>query len=57
MMAIRDYPLIGTWRIVGADLWDRDYLDLVEPASIIMRANARGEIAFRRHASEPRSRI
>jgi len=22
--------LIGRWRIVEADLWDRDYLDLVE---------------------------
>ncbi len=31
------YPLIGEWRIVEADLWDRDYLDLVEPASITWR--------------------
>ena len=46
MMAIRDYPLIGTWRIVEADLWDRDYLDLVEPASITIRADGHGEIAF-----------
>ena len=30
----RDHPcaLIGTWRTVEADLWDRDYLNLVEPA-------------------------
>jgi len=46
MMAIRDHPLIGKWRIVEADLWDRDYLDLVEPASIIIRADGHGEIAF-----------
>jgi hypothetical protein len=46
MMAIRDHPLIGTWRIVEADLWDRDYLDLVEPASITIRADGHGEIAF-----------
>ena len=46
MMAIRDHPLIGKWRIVEADLWDRDYLDLVEPASINIRADGRGEIAF-----------
>ena len=45
-MAIRDHPLIGTWRIVEADLWDGDYLDLVEPASITIRADGRGEIAF-----------
>jgi len=26
--------LIGRWRIIEADLWDRDYLDLVEPAHL-----------------------
>jgi hypothetical protein len=46
MMVIRDHPLIGKWRIVDADLWDRDYLDLVEPASINIRADGHGEIAF-----------
>ena len=25
---------LGRWRIVEADQWDRDYLDLVEPAFI-----------------------
>jgi hypothetical protein len=24
--------LIGRWRIVEADIWERDYLDLVEPS-------------------------
>jgi hypothetical protein len=38
--------LIGRWRIVEADLWDRDYLDLVEPASLIIQADGHGEIAF-----------
>ena len=38
--------IIGRWRIVEADLWDRDYLDLVEPAAMTIRANGRGEIAF-----------
>ena len=51
MMAILDDPLIGTWRIDEADLWDRGYLDLVEPASITIRADGHGEIAFG-HASE-----
>ena len=46
MTAISDHPLIGTWRIVEADLWDRDYLDLVEPASITFRKDGRGEFAF-----------
>jgi hypothetical protein len=38
--------LVGRWRIVEADIWDRQYLDLCGPASIIIRANGRGEIAF-----------
>jgi hypothetical protein len=32
MSAAKDCELIGRWRIVEADLWERDYLDLVEPA-------------------------
>jgi len=28
MKAPADCRLIGRWRIVKADLWDRDYLDL-----------------------------
>ncbi|MFZ2159971.1 MAG: hypothetical protein WAV72_28170 [Bradyrhizobium sp.] len=38
--------LLGRWRIVGADLWDRDYLDLCGPAAIVIGAQGRGEIAF-----------
>jgi hypothetical protein len=38
--------LIGRWRIVAADLWDRDYLDLVEPAMLVLRDEGHGEIAF-----------
>jgi len=38
--------LIGRWRIVEADLWDGDYLDLVEPATMTIRADGNGEIAF-----------
>jgi hypothetical protein len=26
--------ILGRWRIVAADQWDREYLDLVEPAFI-----------------------
>lgn len=46
MIAISDHPVLGTWRIVEADLWDRDYLDLVEPARISFGRNGRGEFAF-----------
>ena len=38
--------LVGRWRIVEADVWDRRYLDLCGPATIVIRANGRGEIAF-----------
>ena len=41
-----DCALIGKWRIIEADLWDRDYLDLVEPANIMFDGNGRGEFAF-----------
>ena len=41
-----DRALIGKWRIVEADLWDRDYLDLVEPPRITFEDHGRGEFAF-----------
>jgi hypothetical protein len=34
MTAPAGCQLIGRWRIVEADLWDRDYLDLDGPATI-----------------------
>ncbi len=37
--------LIGGWRIIEADLWDCDYLDLVEPAFVTF-GDGHGEIAF-----------
>lgn len=46
MSAPKGCRLIGRWRIVEADIWDRDYLDLVGPAMMIIRANGHGEIAF-----------
>lgn len=39
-------PLVGSWRIIEADLWDCDYLDLVEPATMTIRADGHGEIVF-----------
>ena len=46
MSAPAGCQIIGRWRIVEADLWDRDYLDLVAPASITIGADGHGEIAF-----------
>ena len=37
--------LIGRWRIVEADLWDRAHLDLCGPAMMTITAQG-GEIAF-----------
>jgi hypothetical protein len=33
MTAVGNHPLIGRWRIVEAEPWDPNYLDLVEPAA------------------------
>ena len=38
--------IIGRWRIVEADIWDRDYLDLVEPAHIKIGDDGWAEFAF-----------
>ncbi len=38
--------LKGKWRIVETELWDSDYLDLVEPAYIALDDKGRGEFAF-----------
>ena len=46
MTAPADCQLIGRWRIVEADLWDRGYLDLGGPATITIGADNNGEIAF-----------
>ena len=37
--------LKGRWRIVEMDLWDNDFLDLVEPAYILF-GDAGGEFVF-----------
>ena len=44
--AAADCLLIGRWRMTGADLWDRDHLDLLEPAMMVIDADGHGEIAF-----------
>ena len=39
-------PLLGRWRSVAANLWDRGCLDLCGPAALIIRPHGDGEIAF-----------
>ena len=36
----------GRWRIVEMDVWDNDFLDLVEEAHLTFTGAADGEIAF-----------
>ena len=36
----------GRWRIVEMDVWDNDFLDLVEEAHLTFKGAADGEIAF-----------
>jgi len=45
MSAVANCRLIGRWRIIEADLWDRAYLDLCGPATLTITAQD-GEIAF-----------
>ena len=46
MSGLAECEVIGRWRIVEADLWDRDYLDLVGPAFIRIGQDGYGELAF-----------
>lgn len=39
-------PFVGRWRIVNADLWDRDYLDLVTEAHVTVPLTGPGDMEF-----------
>jgi hypothetical protein len=46
MSASANCQLLGRWRIVEADLWERDFLDLCGPAYILFATGGHGEFAF-----------
>jgi hypothetical protein len=46
MSASAGCTLVGRWRIVKADIWDRAHLNLSGPATITITDDGRGEIAF-----------
>lgn len=46
MSAPANCQLIGRWRIVSADIWDKSYLDLCGYAAITIGADNCGEINF-----------
>jgi hypothetical protein len=39
-------PFVGRWRIVGADCYERGYLDLVREARLIVPPEGWGEMSF-----------
>jgi hypothetical protein len=40
------HPLAGRWRITEMELWDANFLDLVQPAFISFDGEGGGEFAF-----------
>jgi hypothetical protein len=46
MGASADCEPLRRWRIVEADLWDRDFLDLCRPAYVHFETGGHGEFAF-----------
>ena len=46
MRSPAECEVIGRWRIVSSDVWERDYLDLVQPAFIPIGQGGRGGLAF-----------
>jgi hypothetical protein len=42
----KNNPLLGCWRIIEADLRDQSHPDLLGPAKLMVRDDARGEITF-----------
>ena len=45
-MPAHNHPLLGKWRIIEMELWDSDFLDLVEPAYITFDQQGGGEFVF-----------
>ena len=45
-MPSRKSPLLGRWRITEMELWDTDFVDMLEPAHITFEAKGGGEFVF-----------
>ena len=46
-MPTRKNLLLGRWRITEMELWNTDFVDLLEPAYITFEAKGGGEFVFR----------
>src|SRR3712207_8957792 len=62
-MPARKSPLLGKWRIVEIELWDTEFVDMLEPADTAFEAKGGGEFVFgavhgrsEEHTSELQSR-
>ncbi len=45
-MPTRRSPLLGRWRIVEMEMWDTEFVDMLEPAYITFDARGGGEFVF-----------
>jgi hypothetical protein len=45
-MPARKSALLGRWRIIEMELWDTDFVDMLEPAYIAFEAEGSGEFVF-----------
>ena len=45
-MPTRRSPLLGKWRIVETEMWDTEFVDMLEPAYITFEAKGGGEFVF-----------
>ena len=45
-MPTRKNLLLGRWRITEMELWDTDFVDMLEPAYITFEAKGGGEFVF-----------
>jgi len=45
-MPSRKNPLLGRWRITEMEVWDTDFVDMLEPAYITFEAKGGGEFVF-----------
>jgi hypothetical protein len=43
---VGERTLVGRWRIVQSDRWERDELDAIAPAMMVVREDGWGGIAF-----------
>ncbi|MCC6890401.1 MAG: hypothetical protein IT536_17895 [Hyphomicrobiales bacterium] len=46
MTKIGDHPLIGKWRITAMELWDAEFIDMVEPGYVQFDAGGGGQFVF-----------